>query len=144
MPKFLSVLFLAASLFMTSSFAQLNLHLESAVSPQQVDGSMALLYDQTAGGNTNGYASQDFEAANDPFDCQIADNFVVPSPGWTVDQVVVSGSYSLSGPAAGFNVFFYSNNAGVPGTQVYSGLSQAFTYDGVSVFTITLANPAGT
>jgi len=142
MPKFLSVLFIAVSLFMTTIFAQISLHQESSVVPQQVDGSMALLYDQTAGGNTNGYASQDFEAANDPFDCQAADDFVVPSPGWTVDQVVVSGQYSLSGPAVGFNVFFYSNNAGLPGTQVYSALSQSFTYDGVSVFTITLANPA--
>jgi len=142
MPKFLSLLFLALSVFMTSSFAQISLHQESTFTPQQVDGSMALLYDQTAGGNANGYASQDFEAANDGFDCQIADNFVVPSPGWTVDQVVVSGSYSIAGPAAGFNVFFYSNNGGLPGTQVYSALSQSFTYDGVGIFTINLANPA--
>jgi len=141
MPKFLSVLFLVVSLFVINSFAQINFSRESSVIPQQVDGTQALLYDQTAGGNINGYASQDFEAANDPFDCQAADDFVVSAPGWSIDQVVVSGQYSVAGPAAGFNIFFYSNNAGLPGTQVYSALSQPFTFNGVDVFTVNLTTP---
>jgi len=142
MPKFFSVLFVAFVLFLTSSFAQISTYQEGSFTPQQVDGSMALLYDQTAGGNTNGYASQDFEAANDPFDCQAADDFVVPAPGWAIDQVVAFGQYSLSGPAAGFNVYFYSNSGGLPGAQVYSAMSQAFVFNGVDQYTITLAAPA--
>ena len=142
MPKFLSVLFLVVSLFVLNSFAQINFSRESSVIPQQVDGTQALLYDQTVGGNANGYASQDFEAAFDIYDCQIGDDFVVPAPGWAIDQVVVSGSYSAAGPAIGFNVYFYSNSGGIPGTLVYTGLSQAYTFDGVSVFTITLGTPA--
>jgi len=142
MPKSFSVLFLAVSLFMTSSFAQLNLHREATVKSQQVDGNVALLYDQTAGGNTNGYASQDFEASFDPYDCQAADDFVVPAPGWSIEQVVVSGQYSIGGPAAGFNVYFYSNSGVLPGAQVYAGLSQPFVFNGVDLFTITLTAPA--
>jgi len=140
MPKFFSVLFVV-SLLLTSSFAQINVHRESNVVPQQVDGNMALLYDQTAAGNINGYASQDFEASFDIYDCQAADEFVVPAPGWSVDQVVVSGQYSIAGPAAGFNVYFYSNSGSLPGALVYSGASQPFV-QASDVFTITLGTPA--
>ena len=142
MPKFFSVFFLAVGLFMTSSFAQINVHIESTVVPQQTDGTQALLYDQTAGGNVNGYASQDFEASFDNYDCQIGDDFVVTAPGWSINQVVVAGTYSVAGPATGFNVYFYTNSGGIPGTLVYTGLSQAYTFDGASIFTITLATPA--
>lgn len=141
MPKFLSILSAAVILFITSSIAQISLHRTSENAPQQVDGSQALLYDQTTGGNTNGYASQDFEAAFDIYDCQIADNFVVPSPGWSIDQVVVSGQYSTTGPALGFNVYFYTNSGVLPGTQVYSAASQSYVQS-ADVFTITLATPA--
>jgi len=141
MPKLLSVLFVAVNLFITNSFAQISLHQESAIVPQQVDGSMALLYDQTAGGNANGYTSQDFEASLDTYDSQIADDFVVPAPGWTIDQVVVSGQYNTGGPALGFNVYFYTNSGGMPGAQVYYGASQSFIFNGTDLFTITLASP---
>jgi hypothetical protein len=141
MPKFLSILSVAVIIFITSSIAQISLHRTSENVPQQVDGSQALLYDQTTGGNTNGYASQDFEASFDIYDCQIADNFVVPSPGWSIDQVVVSGQYSTTGPALGFNVYFYTNSGVLPGTQVYSAASQPYV-DNAGVFTITLGTPA--
>jgi len=140
MPKFFSVLFVVCVL-MTSSFAQINSHQEGSFTPQQVDGSMALLYDQTAGGNTNGYTCQDFEAAYDIYDSYIADDFVVTAPGWAVNQVVVSGQYSTTGPATGFNVYFYSNSGGVPGALVYTGLNQPFV-QAASVFTITLGTAA--
>jgi len=140
MPKLLSVLFIAVTLFITSSLAQISLHQESAIVPQQVDGSMALLYDQTAGGNINGYASQDFEASFATYDCQAAEDFVVPAPGWTIDQVVVSGQYTI-GPADGFNVYFYSDSGGMPGAQLYYGASQPFTFNGADLFTITITSP---
>jgi hypothetical protein len=124
MPKFYSVLFLAVSLFMTGSLAQINLHRESKFIPQQVDGSMALLYDQTTAGNINGYTSQDFEASFDNYDNYLADDFVVTAPGWSIDQVVVSGQYSAAGPALGFNVYIYPNNGGIPGAVAYTALSQ--------------------
>ena len=140
MPKLLSVLFVTGTIFLTSSVAQISLHQESAVVPHQVDGSMALLYDQTSGGNNNGYSSQDFEAAFATYDCQAADDFVVPAPGWTIDQVVVSGQYT-SGPADGFNIYFYSDNGGIPGAQVYFGAGQPFTFNGSDLFTINLTLP---
>jgi len=61
MPKFFSVLVLAVSIFFVNSFAQPDLYHKSTVNTQQIDGTAALLYDQTAGGATGGgYASQDF------------------------------------------------------------------------------------
>ena len=141
MPKFFSILFLAVSLFMTSSFAQINLHQVSKFVPQQVDGSMALLYDQTTAGNINGYTSQDFEAAFDNYDNWLADDFIVTAPGWSIDQVVVSGQYSATGPALGFNIYFYPNNGGIPGAVAYTALSQPYV-DNAGVFTITLGTPA--
>jgi hypothetical protein len=82
-----------------------------------------LLYDQTnsAGGTT---VSQNFEPANDGFDSQLADDFVVPAgPAWTIQRVNVSGAYfSGSGLAASVNVSFYFNSGTLPGAAVPGGI----------------------
>jgi hypothetical protein len=102
-----------------------------------------VLYDQTAGTTTNGIASQDFETVNDGFDCQAADNFTVPGGGWTIRRVIVGGFYGTTGPAAGFNVYFYADAGGVPGASpVYTALSQAYSYDGITYYSIGLSTPA--
>jgi len=101
-----------------------------------------VLYDQTTGTTTSGIASQDFEAVNDSFDCQAADNFTVPAGGWSVNQVVIGGFYSTTGPAAGFNVYFYPDASGIPGAvPVYSALSQPYSFDG-TYYTIVLGTAA--
>src|SRR5205823_3603398 len=99
----------------------------------------------------NATVSQDFETANDAFDSQTADDFVVP-PGqtWTVQQVVASGVYfNGAGPAVSFNVFFYTNSGTIPGASFPGGTYTGLAYTNVgSTFTITLPSalnlPAGT
>ena len=137
-----SLCLFAVIAFSLTSFAQeISMSTQSGFTPNQIEGVGAVLYDQTVGGNTNAYTSQDFEPANDPFDNQLADDFTATDT-WTIDQVVVTGTYSVAGPADGFNIYFYENNAGIPGTEVYSELLAPYTYDGVSLFTITMVTPA--
>jgi hypothetical protein len=151
MTKFYSIVLLLAVAFMvTDSFAQgkkadanqLTFNRVSTVVSPQTDQITDLLYDQTASGNINGYSSQDFEASFDAYDNQVADDFTATAD-WNIDQIIVSGQYSTGGPAAGFNVYFYSNAGGLPGAEVYNAPSQAYTYDaGTGLFTITLASAA--
>jgi hypothetical protein len=70
--------------------------------------------------------SQDFEAALDAFDSQAADDFVVPAgQTWSVEGVDVDGEYD-GGPAASFNVSFYSNAGSLPGALVCSRPANPF------------------
>ena len=57
------------------------------------EGPNVVLYDQTNNPGTNGFPSQDFEAANDAYDNQGADDFVIPAGdvSWTIDEVYVHG-----------------------------------------------------
>ncbi len=151
MTKFYSIVLLLAVAFMvTDSFAQgkkgesnpLTFNHMSTVITPQTDQITDLLYDQTAGGTTNGYSSQDFEASFDIYDNQLADDFTATAD-WNIDQIIVSGQYSAAGPAVGFNIYFYANSGGFPGAEVYNAPSQAYTYDaGTGLFTITLATAA--
>ena len=83
------------------------------------DSTQTILYDQTDNPAANSTVSQNFEAANDAFDNQLADDFVVPAGGWTIGQVNVLGVYfNGPGPATSVNVFFYADAAGLPGAVV--------------------------
>jgi|GEM_PF-1344800 len=113
-------------------------------------GPNVVLYDQTNNAGANGFPSQDFEASNNAFDNQGADDFVVPAGdgSWTINEVYVIGSYSAGGgPAPAVNVYFYQNAGGLPGAQVYSALGLVPT-DAAGDFTISLPAaavlPAGT
>jgi hypothetical protein len=92
---------------------------------QQISAPNALqtvLYDQTDNPSGAGTNSQNFEAANDAFDDQVADDFVVPAGGWTIGQVNVGGVYfNGAGPANSVNVFFYADAATLPGAAVAGG-----------------------
>jgi hypothetical protein len=86
------------------------------------DSLQTILYDQTSNPAANSTVSQNFETANDPFDNQLADDFVVPAGGWTVGQVNVLGVYfNGPGPATDVNVFFYVNAGTLPGAPVAGG-----------------------
>ena len=112
--------------------------------PLAYSGPNVVLYDQTNNVGTNGFPSQDFEAANDAYDNQGADDFVIPAGdgSWTINEVYVLGSYSAAGgPAPAVSVFFYQDAGGVPGTQVYSALGLV-PADAAGDFTVALTTPA--
>jgi subtilisin-like proprotein convertase family protein len=65
--------------------------------------------------------SQNFETANDGFDNQAAEDFVVPAnTTWNITQVSAGGMYfNGAGPSTTYNVFIYRNSASnIPGTLV--------------------------
>jgi hypothetical protein len=74
-------------------------------------------------------------------DC--ADDFVVPTgQTWNVQSIDADGAYfNGPGPADSFSVFFYTDSAGFPGTQVYSATNQPWTQNG-STFTVNLPSQA--
>ena len=89
---------------------------------------VTVLYDQTDNAGTNASSSQDFETSFDAYDNQGADDFVVPAgESWTVTGVDAVGAYwNGAGPAASFNVYFYADASGLPGSEVGSALAQAY------------------
>ena len=96
-----------------------------------------ILYDQTDNPGAAAINSQNFEAANDAFDNQAADDFVATG-NWIVTTVEVGGVYfNGPGPAASVNVWFYADAAGLPGTEVYSALA-VVPVDTAGSFVITL------
>ncbi len=110
------------------------------------NGPEAVLYDQTDNPGANSITSQDFEASNDAFDNQAADDFVIPTGdvAWTIEQVEVAGAYfNGTGPAPAVNVYFYLDAAGLPGAEVYSAIGLVPTDPGgLGSFTIDLTVPA--
>jgi hypothetical protein len=103
-----------------------------------------VLYDQYDNPGGIGWTSQDFEPAFDAYDNQGADDFVVPSgETWNIDEVDVSGAYfNGAGPADSFHVFIYQDAGGAPGTNVYTGLGQAYSTANDIDFVITLSPAA--
>jgi hypothetical protein len=139
------IIFMTLSILVTDNIAQSKkteekhpiLNTVSKATTQQTNDIRFIFYDQTGGATTNGYASQDFETMYDSFDCQAADDFSAVN-GCILNKVDVIGSYFTVGPADGFNVYFYTDSGGIPGTQVYYAFSQPYTFDGVNLFTISL------
>jgi hypothetical protein len=105
-----------------------------------------VLYDQLNNPATNSISSQNFEAANDPFDSFLGDDFVVPAGNsWAIDVVEVAGVYfNGTGPAQSLNVWFYANGTagGIPnvptGAPVCTYLNQ-IALDTAGSFLIPLA-----
>lgn len=95
--------------------------------PPPVRAGFAVLYDQYNNPASFDVTSQDFEPALDTFDSQAADDFVVPAgQTWSVEGVDVDGEYD-GGPAASFNVLFYSTAGTLPGTLICSRPANPFT-----------------
>jgi len=107
-----------------------------------------VLYDQTFAISGEGEALNSQQ--NDPpftdFDCQGADDFVVPElEKWEITEVVAIGNYyNGSGTALDFNIYFYEDSAGVPKTQpLISYEDQAFSADTINgIFTVNLSEAA--
>jgi hypothetical protein len=76
-----------------------------------------VLYDQFNNPGANATGSQNFEAAFDAFDDQLADDFIVPAgQTWSIESIDVDGVYfNGPGPATSVNVRFYNNAGTLPG-----------------------------
>jgi len=81
-----------------------------------VKGSRAALWDQMAA-DEDGYSSQEFGVANETYNNQAADDFVVIGY-WHIDSLTCFGGYGASGPLNFVNVHFYADNAGFPGDTI--------------------------
>jgi len=101
-----------------------------------------VLYDQYDNASASGTFSSTFTDFPD-FNADLADDFVVPAgQTWNVQSIDADGAYFLfNGPANSFNVFFYADNAGLPGAQVYSATNQPFSVVGTT-FSVTLPSMA--
>lgn len=103
----------------------------------------ALLYDQTDNPGGNGAPDQNFEAAFDAYDCEGADDFVVPAGGWLIETIDTVGTKSIPGSTGStVNVTFYTDNAGLPGTAIAACTYAALVpIDTLGSFNITLPVP---
>jgi len=87
---------------------------------------METLYDQTDNVSNSGIVAQDEESVFDQYDCEAADDFMVPAGGWLIERVELLGFYSSGGgPSEGVNLWFFQDQAGWPGSAAvcsYSGV----------------------
>src|SRR5437867_2484179 len=96
----------------TSNAAAQQSGIRAEVPATLMPDTVAVLYDQinNPAPTPGGVTSQDFEAANNAFDSEAADDFVVPGGQvWTINIVQVVGEYT-TGPAAGVNIVVYGDN----------------------------------
>ena len=100
-----------------------------------------ILYDQLDNPGVISAGSQEFPDMPD-FTDFIADDFFVPGgQSWQVTEVYAQGVYfNGTGPANNFNVFFYQDSGGLPGTLVYTRAAQPYVDSG-GVFEVTLTVP---
>ena len=101
-----------------------------------------VLYDQYDNAGQNATVSATF--TDFPTDrTDLADDFVVPTgQTWNVQSIDADGTYFFgAGPAIDWSVFFYADNAGFPGAQVYSTNHQPVHQNG-RTFTVNLPSPA--
>jgi hypothetical protein len=98
-----------------------------------------VLYDQYDNDLNNGIVSE--IRLDDPtLSAETADNFVVPGgETWTITEVDVRSPVGFSSPAL-FDVHFYTDSAGFPGTEVYVALGLAVV--GNPDYTVILTTPA--
>jgi hypothetical protein len=84
-----------------------------------------IIYDQLDNPGTISWVSQEFTDLPE-FTAFLADDFFVPGgQSWQVTEVHAQGVYFNGfGPANNFNVFFYEDDGGLPGTLVSSRIAQ--------------------
>ncbi len=100
-----------------------------------------ILYDQLDNAGAISWVSQEFPDMPD-FTAFVADDFFLPGgETWEVTEVHVQGVYfNGSGPANNFNVFFYQDSGGLPGTIVSTRTAQPYVDSG-GVFEVFLTVP---
>jgi hypothetical protein len=100
-----------------------------------------ILYDQLDNPGATSWTSQEFPDLPE-FTAFLADDFFVPGgQSWRITEVYTQGVYfNGSGPANNFNVFFYEDDGGLPGTLVSSRIAQPYV-ESDGVFEVTLTAP---
>ena len=113
-----------------------------SIVPPYPKAPQVVLYDQYDNASAIGTLSSTFTDFPD-FNSDLADDFVVPTgQTWNVQLIDADGAYfPFNGPANSFNVFFYADNAGLPGAQVYSAMNQPFSVVGTT-FSVALPSMA--
>lgn len=130
------------------------------VRPAQSPGdSDCVQFDQSANQTGIGIISQNFESTLDAYDSQAADDFSIKSnckgsgrlsgaKAIQVSNVTAFGIYfNGSGPADSFNVTFYNDKKGKPGSVVKKCANQPYTMNGNGGFQVDLSkedNPKAT
>jgi hypothetical protein len=114
----------------------------SSIVPPFPKAPQVVLYDQYDNASAIGTFSSTFTDIPN-FNSDLADDFVVPTgQTWNVQSIDADGAYfPFNGPANSFNVFFYADNAGLPGSQVYSAMNQPFSVVGTT-FSVNLPSMA--
>jgi hypothetical protein len=108
------------------------------------DAPLAILYNQYDNSGTISLSSQDFEAAYNAYDDQLADDFNVPAnTKWKVTGVGIQGLYfNGPGPADSFNVAIYQDAGGVPNlSAAVTRPGLAYTLNGTDQFRIKVSPP---
>lgn len=103
-----------------------------------------VLYDQTGIWSGIGIVTQNFETAFDAYDCEAADDFVVPRGArWRVKGLYVMGThFDGIGPADSENVVFYKNDHGRPGSVIVA-FNGIVSPDNDGLLTIDLGKGVG-
>jgi hypothetical protein len=99
-----------------------------------------ILYDQLDNPGTGSTGSQEFPDEPDFTDFTADDFFVPGGQSWQVTEVYAQGIYIGLGPANNFNVFFYEDDGGLPGTLVSSRIAQPYV-ESDGVFEVTRTAP---
>ena len=110
--------------------------------PPAPKGVQVVLYDQYDNAGANATLSATFTDFP-TFSSDLADDFVVPGgETWNVDSIDADGVYfNGAGPATDWNVFIYTDNGGLPGTQIFSATNIPIVQVGTT-FTANLAPAA--
>ena len=113
--------------------------------PRPPKAPQVVLYDQYDNAGANATFSGTFTDLTG-FDADLADDFVVPAgQTWNVESIDADGVYfNGSAPAViihSFNVFIYTDNGGLPGSQISSTTNQPWVQSG-STFTVNLSPAA--
>jgi hypothetical protein len=126
------------------TFAQRVAHQRAieALASTPTSPATVVLYDQYNHAGASSTLSAKFTDFS-TFDSDVADDFVVPTgQTWNVQSIDADGVYfSGSGPATDWNVLFYADNAGLPGSVIYTELHQPASQSG-STFSVNLPVPA--
>lgn len=106
--------------------------------PQQSPGALYTQYNNPATEPPLGIGSQQFEPAYSALSDQVADDFtLIGSSSW-IERVSVKGEYSAGGgPVSSFNIYFYTNAAGRPGTLITALTNRPYTVNPPDFFSIS-------
>ncbi|HET8897302.1 MAG TPA: hypothetical protein VFN09_00770 [Rhodanobacteraceae bacterium] len=112
---------IAAALLLVSDVSMATMQTSHASTTTYTTNAVnaSVLYDQTTGASGEGAPTQDFEVGYDSYDSAGADDFVVPAPGWSLTEINVTTSFSvtITSMSIPVNISIYPDAGGAPGTS---------------------------